>query len=105
MIDAVNKKKININQLAYLLSEGPAKLFGVYPQKGSLLVGTDADITIVDLNKKFTIEKEKLHSVSKVTAFDGFEIHGAPVQTIVRGTTVMKDGEIISRPIGKFIKA
>lgn len=105
MIDSVNKGKITINDLSYILSEGPAKLFNIYPQKGSLQVGTDADITIIDLDKRFTIEAEKLHSVSKVTAYDGYEVHGAPVRTIVRGTTVAKDGEIVSDPIGKFVKA
>lgn len=104
MIDAVSRGKITINQMVSLLSEGPAKLFGIYPEKGSLQIGTDADITIVDLNKKFTIKKEMLHSKSKNTAFDGFEIQGAPVRTIVRGITVMKDGEIVSKPIGKFIR-
>lgn len=104
MIDAVSKGKITIHQLVSLLSENPAKLFGLYPQKGSLLIGTDADITIVDMNKSYTIKEENLHSVSKVTAFDGFEIQGMPVGTIVRGKTVMKDGEIICEPFGKFIR-
>lgn len=105
MIDAVNKGKITLNELVSLLSEGPAKLFGIYPKKGSLQVGTDADITIVNMNTKFTIKKEKLHSKSKVTAFDGFNIQGIPVQTIVRGKTVMKDGQIVGKPEGRFIKA
>ena len=104
MIDAVNKGKITIHQLVSQLSENPAKLFGLYPQKGSLQVGTDADITLVDMNKRHTIKKEELHSISKVTAFDGFEIQGMPVATIVRGKSVMKDGKIISSPFGKFIR-
>lgn len=103
MIDGVNKGKININQLVSLLSENPAKLFGIYPQKGSLQLGTDADITIVDMNKKHIIKEAELHSISKITAFDGFEIQGMPVKTIVRGKTVMEDGKIISEPFGKFI--
>lgn len=104
IIDAVSKGKITIHQLVALLSENPAKLYGIYPQKGSLQIGTDADITLVDMNKKFVIKGENLHSISKSTAFDGYEIQGAPVGTIVRGKTVMKNGEIISTPIGKFIR-
>lgn len=104
MLDGVSKGKISINQLVGLLSENPAKLFGIYPEKGSLQVGTDADITIVDMNKKHTIREEELHSISKVTAFDGFEIQGMPVRTILRGKTIMKDGNIVSEPFGKFIK-
>ncbi len=104
MIDAVSKGKISIHDLVGLLSENPAKLYGIYPEKGSLQVGTDADLTLVDFNKKYVLDKEKLHSKSKVTAYDGFELMGAPVGTIVRGITVMKDGEISSKPIGQFIK-
>jgi len=104
MINEVSTGKITINQLAAVLSENPAKLFGIYPEKGSLKVGTDADITIIDLDKEYTVKKENLHSKSKVTPFDGFQLVGAPVATIVRGKTVMKDGDIVSQPMGKFIK-
>jgi allantoinase len=105
MIGAVNDGKVSINKVASLLSEKPAKLFGIYPMKGSLEVGTDADITLVDLNKEHTIKEADLHSKSKVTAFDGFKIKGVPVASIVRGRTVMKNGKIVSKPIGKFISA
>ena len=104
MIDAVSKGTITIQDLVELLSENPAKLFGVYPQKGSLQIGTDADITIIDLNKKHKIAKENLHSKSKVTAFDGFEVTGFPVATIVRGQTVMENGVILGKPKGCFVK-
>ena len=104
MIDAVNKKKINIHQLVSLLSENPAKLFGIYPQKGSIEIGTDADFTLIDMNAKMTIKEENLHSVSKITAFDGYEVEGKPVGTIVRGKTVMRNGEIINKPFGQFIR-
>jgi allantoinase len=103
MLNAVNEGKLTIQRLASVLSENPAKQFGVYPQKGSLQVGTDADITIVDLNKKHKINKEELHSKSKVTAFDGLEITGFPVSTIVRGKTVMKHGEIMGEPTGRLV--
>lgn len=104
MINEVSKGRITINQLVSILSENPAKMFGLYPEKGSLQIGTDADITIIDMDKKYTIKKEKLHSKSKVTPFDGFDIEGAPVQTIVRGRTIAKDGELVSEPVGKFIR-
>jgi len=104
MIDAVNKEKISIHEMVSLLSENPAKLFGIYPQKGSLQVGTDADITIVDLQKKQVIKKEELHSKSKVTGFDGFEVLGYPIATIVRGKTVMKNGKVIDTPNGKLVR-
>lgn len=104
MIDAVNNNKLTIHELVLLLSENPAKLFGLYPRKGSLELGTDADITLIDMNKEFTIWEENLHSVSKVTAFDGLKIKGIPVGTVVRGKTVMKDGNICGKPFGEFIR-
>ncbi len=104
MLNAVNENKITIQQLVSLLSSNPAKQFGLYPRKGSLQVGTDADITIVDLNQPFKIKRENLHSKSKVTAFDGFTGKGNPVATIVRGKTVMKDGKIIVENHGKLVR-
>ncbi|WP_152657139.1 allantoinase AllB [Oceanobacillus sp. CFH 90083] len=103
MLKAVSDKKITIQQLVSLLSTNPAKQFGVYPQKGSLQVGTDADFTIVDMNKEGTINKEKLHSKSKVSGFGGMSLKGIPVCTIVRGSIVMQDGDIQSEPAGRII--
>ena len=103
MLNAVTEGKITLQQACTLLSEGPAKQFGIYPQKGSLAIGTDADITIVDMNKEMIIKRENLHSKSKVTAFDQFPIKGVPVNTIVRGITVMEAGEITSEPIGQMV--
>ncbi|GAY76256.1 dihydroorotase [Sporolactobacillus inulinus] len=104
MLNAVNEGKLSLQKLTALMSENPAKRFGIYPQKGSLEVGTDADITIVDLNKETTIKAANLHSKSKVTAYDGWRVKGVPVQTIVRGETIMKNGEIIHKPMGRVIK-
>lgn len=106
MATAVNEGKITENQLAALLSEQPARHYGLYPQKGSLLVGTDADITIMDFEKKGRIEAEKLHSVSKVTPFDGFEVKGLPVATFLRGVLIAKEGEpVLEQPMGTFLAA
>lgn len=103
MLHGVNQGKLTVNQLAKLLSEHPARIFGLYPEKGSLQVGTDADLTLVDLKLETRIKKEKLHSKTKVTPYEGMKLQGAPVQTIVRGRTVAKDGEIVGIPGGKFI--
>ncbi len=106
MIQAVNEGRITKNQLAGILSEEPAKFFGLYPRKGSLEVGTDADFSIVDFEREYLVEKEKLQSVSKVTAFDGMKIHGCVVCGILRGQVIMKDGKPTQeQPVGKFIKA
>lgn len=104
MLYAVSQNRVTLQQVAAVLSEKPAKQFGIFPQKGSIQVGTDADLTIVDMERPFVIKREQLHSKSKVTAYDGWEGIGTPVATIVRGETVMQDGKIISKPIGKLVK-
>nr|AGS52056.1 dihydroorotase [uncultured bacterium contig00024] len=94
MLNEVNKGSFSLNDFARLASVVPAKIWGIYPQKGSLQTGTDADFTIVDMNKKTKILAEALHSKSKTSPYDGMEVQGIPVATIVRGKFVMKDGEL-----------
>lgn len=107
LLDGVNRKKLTENRLAAILSENTAKLYGLYPQKGSVLPGTDADLTIVDFQKEKTIRSEEMYSVSKVSAFDGFQVKGVPVCTVVRGRILMKDGKLTAeeRSEGRFIRA
>jgi dihydroorotase-like cyclic amidohydrolase len=97
LLDQVNKGSISINDFVRLTSEAPAKIWDIYPKKGSLLPGTDADITIIDMNLKKVIYAEELHSKSKTSPYDGMEVQGIPVATIVRGNFVMKDGKLIGK--------
>jgi allantoinase len=96
-LNEVNRNKLTINDFVRLASETPAKIWGIYPQKGNLLVGADADITIADMNKKKTISISELHSKSKTSPYDGMEVQGLPVATIVRGAFVMKDGVLTGK--------
>ena len=105
LLDGVNKGWITINDVARLLGEGPAKVFGLYPMKGSLEVGTDADITIVDLQPEYVFRQDNLHSKNKLSPFDGRKFKGRVVKTILRGKTVSENGEIVGEPRGKYIKA
>ena len=105
MLNEVNKDKLSINDYVRLSSERPAKIWGIYPRKGSLEPGADADITIVDMNKKKIIRASELHSKSKTSPYDGMEVKGSPVATIVRGAFVMRDGELIGKKgYGELIK-
>jgi len=91
-LNEVNKGNLSLNDFVRLASETPAKIWGVYPQKGNLLPGADADFTIVDMNVKSKIDINRLHSKSKTCAYDGMEVQGMPTSTIVRGRFVVKDG-------------
>ena len=104
MLTLVNRGLLSLSRLVKMGSENPAKIFGIYPKKGAILVGSDADFTIVDMKMEKTIKAEELHSKQKITPFDGFRVKGLPVYTIVRGEIVAERGEIISGPRGRFTK-
>jgi len=91
LLNEVNSGKLGINDFVRLTSENPAKIWGIYPQKGCLKPGADADLTIADMNMKKTLCASELHSKCKTTPYDGMEVTGVPVCTIVRGEFVMKD--------------
>jgi len=104
MLTQVNEGKLSLTAYVKAASESPAKLFNIYPKKGAIQVGSDADFTIVDMEKEGIISSEKLHSKTKVTPFDGWKVKGLPVYTIVRGKVVMKNGEIVGKPQGEKIE-
>ena len=104
MLTQVNEGRLSLMTYVKLASENPARLFNLYPRKGTIQIGTDADFTIVDMAKEGVINSEKLHSKSKISPFDGWRVKGLPVYAIVRGNVVMKDGEIVGKPQGELIK-
>jgi allantoinase len=77
-----------------MISANPARIFGVYPQKGSLQPGADADLIVVDLDKEWILSVDQLFYKNKHSAYIGSHFKGAVEQTIVRGTTVYQAGEI-----------
>lgn len=97
MLNEVNRGKLTLNDFVRLASEAPAKIWGIYPQKGNLLAGADADFTIVDMNIKRKILAGELHYKNKTSPFDGMEAQGFPAATIVRGKFVMKDGKLTGK--------
>jgi dihydroorotase len=105
MLTQVNAGKLSLNTYVKLVTENPARLFNLYPQKGTIAVGSDGDFTIVDMDKEGIVDSKKLHSRNTVTPFDGWKVKGMPVYAVVRGNIVMKDGEIVGKPKGKHIKA
>ena len=104
MLTSVNEGKTTLENLVKLTSENPAKHFDIYPKKGSIQIGSDADFTIVDLNKEDVIKTEKMLTKSGWTNWDGYKVKGIPVYTIVRGTVVMENGKVIGKPgFGKLV--
>lgn len=104
MLNAVSQGKLTLNQVARVLSEEPAKIFGTHPMKGALQAGADADLVLVDLDAEYVFHQEQMHSRTKLSPYDGMSVKGKPVQTILRGRTIAKDGEIVGEPSGHFIR-
>jgi dihydroorotase (multifunctional complex type) len=102
----VNKGRLPLERLVQLTSENPAKIFQIYPRKGTIKVGSDADLVLIDMNKKDVLREDKMYSKCGWNPYSGMEIKGMPVQTIVRGNVVMKDGEVFGKPgYGKYIRS
>ncbi len=104
MLTNVNKGALSLHDVVKLMSENPAKIFGLYPTKGAVQIGSDADFTIVDLQKEQKFEKRMIQSKSGWSIFEGDTFRGWPIRTIVRGKTVMVDGQITGKPgQGRFV--
>ncbi|NPV77261.1 MAG: amidohydrolase family protein [Anaerolineae bacterium] len=101
----VNKGRISLVRLVQVLCENPARIFGLYPTKGTLLPGSDADLVIFNSNREFTIRSENQHSKVGYTLYEGQTVLGWPERSFQRGQPVLMDGEVVSTPgSGKFLK-
>jgi dihydropyrimidinase len=96
----VNEHRIGIQRVAEVTSYNTAKIFGIYPKKGTIQPGSDADLTIVDLDLEKTVRPEMLQSYSDYTIYDGWKLRGWPVMTIVRGKIIMEDGQVDNQALG-----
>lgn len=94
--EGVNKDKITLDTLRKLMSENAAKRFGMYPQKGTLNVGADADIVVIDLNKEFIIDSKQSESTCSFNLYEGWKGKGAPVATFVGGHLVVEDYKLVT---------
>ena len=103
--EGVEKWKISLPTLVHCLCDDPAKLFGIYPQKGTLQIGSDADIVIFDLGKITTLSSEKQFTKCDFNPYEGMSVKGAVEMVFLRGKPVFKNGEVIG-PLdgGKFLK-
>ena len=102
--EGVNKQRITLEQFTQITSRNASKIFGMYPKKGTLEKGSDADITIVDLKKEKKVSSELFGGFSDYIVYEGMNLKGWPIQTIVRGQVVAENFEVIGKlGHGKFI--
>jgi dihydropyrimidinase len=99
--EGVNKDRITLERLVEVTSYSTARIFDMYPSKGTIMTGSDADLTIIDLEMQKTVTPDILQSSSDYTIYDGWKLTGWPVATMVRGTIVMNDGSVDENTLGQ----
>src|SRR5262249_36285452 len=100
MLTAVNAGRMSICDYVRLSAAAPAKIWGLYPKKGAIQPGADADIAIVHLAPRWTIDDAKLQSRAKITPWNGRRVQGLPVYTLVRGRFVMRERRLVPETRG-----
>jgi dihydropyrimidinase len=100
----VRSGRISLNRMVELLATNPAKLFGLYPKKGTVAVGSDADIVVFDPERKFTITAADQHSRTDYNLYEGTEVTGTPEVVLLRGNVLVEGDELVASPgIGQFV--
>ncbi|MEK4030604.1 MULTISPECIES: dihydropyrimidinase [Bacillaceae] len=103
--EGVKKGRISINQFVDIVSTRIAKLFGLFPRKGTIAVGSDADIVIFDPNKERVISAETHHMNVDYSAFEGMKVTGEPISVLSRGEFVIREKEFVGKPgAGQYLK-
>lgn len=101
--EGVNKGRITLERFVALTSTNPAKLYGLYPRQGALVIGADADVTLWDADHETVISQANLHHGANYTPYEGMAIKGWPVRTVLRGQTVALNGDIVAlKGIGTY---
>lgn len=103
LLNGVAECRISLEKVVEVTSYNPARIFGLYPRKGSLDPGSDADLVVVDMELQKTFSKQDIKSKCPYSPYLGRTLKGWPVMTLVRGTVVAEDGEIcISAGYGRY---
>lgn len=110
LTEGVHKGRITLEKLVQLCSENPAKIFGIYPKKGTISVGSDADFVVVDLQRSVKVKRDMVYSSAGWSIWEGTELKGWPVITILRGRIIMEWPEgapraniVVDRPMGRYL--
>jgi dihydropyrimidinase len=97
--------RISLNRFVQLVSTAPAKLFGLFPKKGTIAVGSGADIVVFDLRAKMTISAETHHMNMDYNAYEGMMVNGVTETVLSRGKVVIEQGKYVGTPgEGHFLK-
>ncbi len=101
----VRQGRISLSRMVELLATNPAKLFGLYPRKGTIAVGSDADLVVFDPERRETISAASSHSKTDYNLYEGTEVTGVPETVLLRGQVLVEGGELVAKPgVGQFVK-
>ncbi|GBQ29674.1 dihydroorotase [Gluconacetobacter azotocaptans] len=100
MLNHVSEGRLSLERMVQLMAEGPARVYGL-ANKGRIAIGYDADFTVVDPDRRRTIEQDWIASPCGWTPFDGYECTGWPAMTVIRGQIVMREDEVLGSPSGR----
>ena len=98
-----HRRGISLGRLIDTVTRAPARVMGLWPRKGAIAIGADADFAIVDLDASWTVSAAGQHSGAEYTIYEGWELTGAVQHTLLRGKFVVRDGEVVGRGGGRFI--
>ena len=103
--EGINRGRLTWNDFVKVTSYNASRIFGLYPQKGDIGVGFDADLVLVDPEKEVILTYDRLHLDTQYNPWEGMKAKGAVVSTYLRGEPVIEEGSVKAAPgIGKFVK-
>jgi len=101
----VRTGRLSLNRLVQLVSTNPARTFGLYPRKGTIAIGSDADIVVFNPERKLTLSAASHHSNVDYNLYEGTEVQGAPETVLVRGQLIIEDRQLVADPgTGRFVR-
>lgn len=100
--EGYHRREIPLARLIETVTRAPARVFGLWPRKGAIAIGADADFAIVDLNGRQTVRAAEQHSAAEYTIYEGWELTGAVEHTVLRGRFVVRDREVVAHGGGRF---
>ena len=103
--EGVLKRNVSLEKFAEVVATNPAKLFGMYPKKGVIAPGSDADIVVIDPEKKHSLNAADLHMGTDLSVFEGMQVTGWPVLTVLRGQIIVENERFVGKKgEGQFVK-
>ena len=104
--EGVGKRHLSLQQFVKVCASDPARLFGLYPRKGTIAVGSDADLVIYDPEREVVLSYKTLHQRVDYCPFEGRTVHGYPRLVLLRGQVIVEDGNFVGQVgQGQFIAA